>query len=230
LMFFVDLGPHHAPALRFSPAAIKVVWTDKRIRSAYSGYFGHMWELYAMWAWIGTAATASYSLQVSSNAADSLGKLTAFCVIAGGAFLCPLAGIYADRFNSSGDSKKGEHPQKVRGKATVAIIAMCVSLCCGLLAAVVYGGPVWLFFLVALLWGLSIIPDSAQFSALVADFAPADLAGSIMTLQTAIGFAITIVTVQLTPLVAASFGWPTLFVLLTLGPLAGIIAMLPLRR
>ena len=230
LVMQVNLGPHHARALRFSISAITVVWTDKRIRRAYGGYFGHMWELYAMWAWIGTAATASYAMQLPQPEAESFGKLTAFCVIAGGALLCPIAGIFADRFNQQDNADGGTYPNKVRGKANVAIIAMVVSLISGVLAAVAFGGPVWFFFVVALLWGLSIIPDSALFSALVADFSKPDAAGSIMTLQTAIGFAITILTVQLTPLLANLAGWPTVFLVLAIGPLAGIISMLPLRR
>lgn len=231
------LGPHDARASSFSASAISVVWTDKRIRCAFAGYFGHMWELYAMWAWIGVAATASYALQLPQTDAESFGKLTAFCVIAGGALLCPLAGIFADRFkqqdgNSNATEEKSLRASnnKSRGKAIVAIISMIVSLLSAVLAAVTFGGPAWLFFSVAMLWGLSIIPDSAQFSALVADFTRPQIAGSIMTLQTAIGFAITILTVQLTPLVANAAGWPTVFVILALGPLVGIFAMLPLRH
>lgn len=243
LVLKTELGPLHAPALRFNASAVKVVWTDKRIRAAYLGYFGHMWELYAMWAWIGVAASASYALQMSAPEAGNLGKLTAFCVIAGGALLCPLAGFYADRFNrqstgpgqatdKSGDALAADTAQslQIKGKATVAVIAMVVSCVSGWLAALAFGGPAWVFFIVAIVWGLSIIPDSAQFSALVADFAPADLAGSILTLQTAIGFAITILTVQLTPWIASIAGWPLLFILLTFGPLAGILAMRPLLR
>ncbi|MGJ8671213.1 MAG: MFS transporter, partial [Oceanococcus sp.] len=78
-------------------------------------------------------------------------------------------------------------------------------------------------------WGISIIPDSAQFSALVADFAPPDQAGSLMTFQTALGFALTIVTVQTTPLLASVFGWPTVLAGLALGPLFGVVAMMRLR-
>lgn len=231
------LGPDDARASNFSVSAISIVWTDKRIRCAFGGYFGHMWELYAMWAWIGAAATASYAMQLPQTDAESFGKLTAFCVIAGGALLCPVAGLVADRFKQHEDNSAATEEKslqasnhKSRGKAYVAIIAMVVSLLSALLAAVTFGGPAWLFFTVAMLWGLSIIPDSAQFSALVADFCKPDIAGSIMTLQTAIGFAITILTVQLTPQVANAAGWPTVFVILALGPLLGILAMLPLRH
>ena len=214
LVLQTKLGPHHSTAKRFRTSAILVAWTDKRIRHAYAGYFSHMWELYAMWAWIGTAATASYALQTNGQSAAQLGKLTAFCAIALGALTCPLAGIFADRI----------------GKARITIWAMSGSALSALAAAVAFGGPVWLFFLIAVVWGITIIPDSAQFSALIADFANPELAGSLMTLQTSIGFALTIATVQLTPLVAGALGWPILFLILALGPIVGILAMRPLAK
>ena len=83
---------------------------------------------------------------------------------------------------------------------------------------------------VFILWGLSVIPDSAQFSAMVADLSPAELSGSLMSLQTALGFTLTIFTVQMTPFVAQMFGWPTLFCLLAIGPAIGVAAMLGLTR
>ncbi len=214
LILATHLGPHHATAKRFNSKAVQVAWTDKRIRMAYAGYFGHMWELYAMWAWIGTAATVSYSYQMPAGDATELGKLTAFCAIAAGALVCPIAGAFADSI----------------GKARITIIAMTCSGSCALLAAWAFAGPAWVFFVIAVLWGISIIPDSAQFSALIADFASAETAGSIMTLQTAIGFALTIITVQLAPLAASLLGWPGVFVILAIGPVLGIMAMLQLGR
>ena len=92
-------------------------------------------------------------------------------------------------------------------------------------AAVAFGGPVWIFFLVVLLWGASISPDSAQFSALVADNSPGHQAGSLMTLQTAIGFAMTFFTVQATPVLAGWWGWPPVIAVMALGPAFGIYAM-----
>lgn len=214
LVLFTQLGPHHAAASRFEPAAILLGWRDKRIRRAFLGYLGHMWELYAMWAWIGPAVAVSYALQMDNDSAAAAAKLTAFIAIAAGALLCPVAGKYADRI----------------GKARIAIIAMVVSGLSALAAAMTFGGPVWLVSVVVIIWGMSVIPDSAQFSALIADYSPPDKAGSLMTLQTALGFALTILTVQLTPVVAAAIGWPLVFVLLSLGPLFGIVSMLPLMH
>lgn len=209
LGLMTTLGPHHSVSPKLEPKAILLAWTDVRLRRAFGGYLGHMWELYAMWAWIGPAMAASYALQMSEVEAGKLAKLTAFCAIAGGALLCPLAGRYADRV----------------GKARLTIIAMAISGSSALLSALVFGGPVWIVFGVTVLWGLSVIPDSAQFSALVADLAPPDKAGSLMSLQTALGFALTILTVQVTPWLALQIGWPLLFCVLALGPVAGILSM-----
>ena len=107
---------------------------------------------------------------------------------------------------------------------------MAVSGLCGLLTAATFGGPVWITFLLVVVWGISVIPDSAQFSALVADYAPPTHVGSLLTFQTALGFALTIVTVQAAPLVAATFGWPLVLAATALGPAFGIVAMLPLVR
>ena len=94
------------------------------------------------------------------------------------------------------------------GKANVTILAMLASGSAALLTALTFGGPAWLTFALVIVWGLAVIPDSAQFSAIVADAAPPHLAGSLLTFQTALGFALTIVTVQATPLAAAALGWP----------------------
>ncbi len=209
----VGLGPHHARSPRFDPGAIRLAWTDRRIRAAYFGYFGHMWELFAFWAWIGTASAVSYKASLDGSAAESLGKLTAFLAIALGGVACVIAGRVADRI----------------GKAEVTIIAMFVSGSAAILTALTFGGPVWLSLCLILVWGVAVIPDSAQFSALVADAAPPQLAGSLMTFQTAIGFALTTVTVQVTPVVAAAIGWQVVLGGLAIGPALGIVAMLPLR-
>jgi MFS family permease len=209
----VGLGPYHGVAARFDPHVITTAWTNRRVRLAYAGYIGHMWELYAMWAWIGVAAAASYHAFMPTAQAEQLAKLTAFCAIGIGGFASAIAGRWADRI----------------GKAEVAIIAMVMSGASALLAAATFGGPVWLTFLIVLIWGAAIVPDSAQFSALVADASPPHQAGSLLTFQTALGFALTFVTVQLTPVLASMLGWPTVLAGLAIGPAFGIAAMLRLR-
>lgn len=214
LVLLCGLGPHHARAPRFSTRAIALAWTNRRIRLTYLGYFGHMWELYAMWAWIGAAAAASYGALLGEAEATRLAKLTAFLAIALGGLTCAPAGWIADRI----------------GKAQVTIIAMALSGSAAIATALSFGGPIWLTFILIILWGIFVIPDSAQFSALVADASPPDLAGSALTLQTALGFALTAVTVQATPLLAHQFGWPAILAGLALGPVAGIAAMMRLLK
>ena len=207
------LGPHHGIATRFDPRAIAAAWTNRRVRLAYAGYLGHMFELYAMWAWIAAATALSYGATLAQPQAEQLAKLTAFLSIAAGGVMCVVAGLVADRI----------------GKAETATIAMVVSGACAIATALTFGGPVWLTFVIVLVWGAAILPDSAQFSALVADYSPPAQAGSLLTFQTALGFALTILTVQFTPLVAGTLGWPVLLAGLALGPAFGIVAMMRLR-
>ena len=214
LVLPAGLGPYHARAPRLALGAVALAWTDRRIRLAYLGYLGHMWELYAMWAWIAAAAAASYAASLPAASALRLGSWTAFAAVGAGGFACALAGLLADRL----------------GKRRVAMAAMAVSGSAAVASALAFGGPVWLTFALALVWGLAVVPDSAQFSALVADFAPPDQAGSLMTLQTALGFALTVLTVQATPWLAANLGWPPVLALMALGPAYGLWAMARLGR
>jgi len=209
----VGLGPYHRTAQRFDPRVIVTAWTNRRVRLAYAGYLGHMWELYAMWAWVAAATAVSYSATLPAAEAERLAKLTAFLAIGAGAIACVPAGFAADRI----------------GKARVAMLAMIVSGAAAIGTAATFGGPVWLTFAVVIVWGISIIPDSAQFSALVADAAPPAQAGSLMTFQTALGFALTFVTVQVTPVLAETLGWSTVLFGLALGPAFGIAAMARLQ-
>lgn len=214
LVMLTTLGPYHAAQTTMNPRMITMAWTHKKLRRAFLGYLGHMWELYALWAWIAPAAAASYALQTSSANAIEWSKLTAFVAIASGALLCPFAGKIADKL----------------GKAELTILAMTFSGSAALLAAVSFGGPIPLVAVIFIFWGLTVIPDSAQFSAMVADLSPGEMAGSLMSLQTALGFALTILTVQMTPFVAELLGWPALFCILAIGPAVGVASMLGLTR
>ena len=209
----VGLGPHHNVAPGFNPKTITTAWTNKRVRLAYAGYLGHMWELYAMWAWIAAATAVSYSASLPTPDAERFAKITAFIAIGAGGLSCVVAGGIADRI----------------GKAQVTIVAMMLSGSAAIATALTFGGPIWLTFVLVVLWGITIIPDSAQFSALVADASPPDQVGSLMTFQTALGFALTFVTVQITPILAIELGWPIVLAALAIGPALGIVAMIKLR-
>lgn len=209
----VGLGPWHVRAARFDPATIAMAWTNRGVRLAYAGYFGHMWELYAMWGWATSLLLAAFAADLG-EAAKPAALLTAFAAIMAGGVACIAAGLVADRV----------------GKARVAMVALAASALAGLATAFAFDGPAWLLGLIFIVWGAAIVPDSAQFSALVADYAPPEVAGSLMTLQTALGFALTFVTVQGAPLLADWAGWRVTLAVLAIGPALGFLAMRRLDR
>ncbi|MEM1343904.1 MAG: MFS transporter [Pseudomonadota bacterium] len=201
------LGPHHARAPRLDPGAFALAVRAPRLRLAILAYLGHMWELYAFWAWVGAIA-------VAGGAAAATASLTAFAAIALGGVACVPAGWLADRL----------------GRARVAFACLVLSGTAGVAAALVFGGPLWLLVGVLIVWGIAVIPDSALYSTLVADAAPPERAGSLMTLQTALGFLLTAITVQGLPWLASAVGWPAALATLALGPIAGGWALRGLMR
>ena len=160
------------------------------------------------------AAAASFAGRMSAAEAQGLATWVTFAAIGLGAVSAVWAGWVAGRF----------------GKANVALWSLVASLFAGLATAASFGGPWGLTAGLFVLWGIAVIPDSAQFSALVADAAPPELAGSLMTLQTALGFLLTFGTVQLAPVLAAEVGWQAVLAALALGPALGIAAIWALRE
>jgi len=213
LIGFAGIGPNRAPAPRFDPAAALSAWRDVPLRLANLGYLGHMWELYAMWAWIGVFFSASFALRLPPDVAPLAAKLAAFAAIAAGAIGSVGAGLLADRL----------------GRTTLTIAAMAVSGTCAATIGFLFGGdPLWLVVL-GVIWGISIVADSAQFSASVAELADPARVGTMLTVQTALGFTLTLVTIHLMPYLTAALGWRYAFLPLAIGPAAGIWAMARLR-
>jgi MFS family permease len=203
-------GPYAPAPAPFDPRQLGRVLRDRAVLLANLGYFGHMWELYAVWAWLAVFL------------ADALGpghpgtpRLAAFVTIgvagAAGAF---LGGWLADRI----------------GRTTVTIGAMAISGACCVLSVWAYSGPAWLLFAFGLVWGASVIADSAQFSASVTELSQPAYMGTALTLQTSLGFALTMVTIWGLPLLAQHVGWRYAFLALAPGPFLGCWAMAALRR
>ena len=215
LSAFLILGAKAGPAFRraagFDPRAIRLTLTDPGLSRVNLGYLGHMWELYAFWAWVGVFVTV-WSRDRALTETLSAPLLT-FMIVAIGAIGSLGAGWIADRI----------------GRTTVTSLAMMLSGGCAVLSAWAWHAPPPVMIALLLLYGITVIADSAQFSAAAAELAPPDKAGSILTLQTALGFALTLVTVQLLPVWAEHTGWRFAFWPLALGPAIGVWAMLSLR-
>jgi MFS family permease len=208
LLFAVAVreGPFQAAAAPFDPRAIGRVLRERDVRLATGGYLGHMWELFAMWSTIGVFLAETGR---AYGVAPLWAPVLAFLVIAVGAIGCVVAGIRADQV----------------GRARVTIIAMGISGACAVIIGPVSSWSYSLTIAIALIWGVSVVADSAQFSACVAEVAPREYVGTALTIQTALGFLLTMLTIHLVPGWASRWGWELAYVPLALGPLLGIMAM-----
>jgi MFS family permease len=208
VLIVVRDGPYVAASSPFDPSAVRRIFQSRGARMATFGYLGHMWELYAMWTWIAVLATASFTASGLADAAGT-GSIAAFVAIGSGSAGCVLAGWLGDRI----------------GKAEIAMLAMAASATCAALTVLAFGAtPVWFFVLVAV-WGFAVVADSAQFSALVSEYSPREHIGTALTLQTCLGFLLTMVTIEALPRFAAAVGWRWASLLLVPGPMLGVWAM-----
>jgi MFS family permease len=181
------------------------------VRLANFGYFGHMWELYAMWTWAPVMMRASLA---ATGDSPVLAEVASFILIGSGAIGCVFAGKLADRY----------------GRAKVAATALAISGTCCVVVGFLYGGSPIALLALAAIWGATVVADSAQFSAAVTELGDPRYIGTALTLQTCIGFLITTASISLIPRLVPEVGWKFAFVALVAGPVLGIIAMVRLQR
>ena len=208
-ILFARVGPHLLSAARFDWKYFARVWKDPAVRRANFGYLGHMFELYAMWAWAPKLLAESYD-KVNLSPRDA--ALAGFGTIAIGGFGCVLAGAWADRV----------------GRTWTTIVSLIVSGSCALIAGHLLHHPV-LLTVVCLIWGFSVVADSAQFSTAISELCDPRYVGTALTIQTCAGFLLTTLTIYAVPTIQAQLGWPAALSLLALGPVFGIWHMVRLR-
>jgi MFS family permease len=205
-------GPFPFAQAPFNPKQLRAAFSNRPLMLAHFGYLGHMWELYAMWAWF--LSFARSTLPRFGYQGEAVVSLATFAVIAAGAVGALGGGILADRI----------------GRTATTIAMMTISGSCALLIGFSAGASFYLFAAVSLVWGVSVIGDSAQFSAMATELSDERYVGTALSFQLGTGFALTMISIQLTPLFAALVGWRWSFLLLVPGPLLGTAAILLLRR
>ena len=208
VLLFVEDGPYALARAKFDMSQIVRVFSNRGVRLASFGYFGHMWELYGMWIWIPVMIRSSLALR---NANPELAEVGSFIVIAAGAIGCVVAGLLADRV----------------GRTLVTSWAMAISGTCCLVIGLLYGGSPVLLLLVAAIWGATVVADSAQFSSCVTELGDPQYIGTALTIQMCIGFLLTSVSIEI---VGKIGDWRYAFMILAPGPLFGVISMLRLRQ
>jgi hypothetical protein len=203
-------GPYLVSSVPFNPSALKTIFQSAAFRASAFGYFGHMWELYAFWAFVPIFIGAHFSL----NGGSGLVSAWSFAVIGSGFIGAAGGGLLVRRFTS----------------AKVAAWQLSVSGICCVLSPLMFMAPTPLFLLFLLLWGITVIGDSPQFSTLNAVTAPREYVGSALTIANCIGFSVTIVSIYLVELIIDMFGTQFSLLILVLGPLFGLISMRPLLK
>ncbi|MFC0518698.1 nitrate/nitrite transporter [Mucilaginibacter angelicae] len=212
MILLVPDGPARKSGVVLSPAAFLQSFGNRQFRAAAFGYFGHMWELYAFWAFVPVMLTA-YNVRFATAALNV--SLLSFLIIGVGALACVGSGIIS----------------KYMGVKNVAVIALTIScVCCLVSPLFLFAGTAWLMIVFLLIWSIAVIADSPLFSTLVAQNADQQSKGTALTIVNCIGFAITIISIQLITALRTVENARYIYMILAIGPVLGLIALIRRRN
>jgi MFS family permease len=213
MLLFVGDGPYRKKTENFQWNAFAEIFGSRKWRQAAFGYFGHMWELYTFWGFV----PVILGLYAEKNNVELNIPLLSFLIIAIGSISCIYGGYLSIKMGSS----------------KVATTALFISGICCFLSPFFYQLPLFLFLALLFVWGLAVIPDSPQFSTLVANYAPEHLKGTALKIYNSIGFAISTISLIVIDRIYYSdsfFAKENTMVLLGLGALLGLPSMFRLIR
>jgi MFS family permease len=206
-------GPHlDIRTITPDPRYAIALFVQRGPRLVSLGYFGHMWELYALWTWLSMFVAAGRGARGDATTA-STGFIAFVAIGVAGAVGCLLGGWASDRF----------------GRPPAAVAALVISGTCCVASPVFFAAPTIVLVVFVLVWGAAVIADSGVFSAALSETTDARFVGTALTAQTGIGFLLTVITIQLVPMAADLIGWHYAFLILAPGPLIGAVAMFALR-